>query len=102
MPTLNTTSESIPAQKETQTEAEAELFPAPKLIRLQAFGRDTPIELLYAAEMAPIAVGETIPNVTLNYLDDDNQAQKFNTHEELKGKKAVLIAVPGAFTPTCR
>jgi peroxiredoxin len=52
--------------------------------------------------MAPIAVGETIPNVTLNYLDDDNQAQKFNTHEELKGKKAVLIAVPGAFTPTCR
>lgn len=52
--------------------------------------------------MAPIAVGDKIPNVTLTYLDDDNNSQKFNLHEELKGKKAVLIAVPGAFTPTCR
>ncbi|KAG0586155.1 hypothetical protein KC19_2G069000 [Ceratodon purpureus] len=50
--------------------------------------------------MAPIAVGDTIPNVTLSYLDDD-KAQKFNMHEELKGKKVVLVAVPGAFTPTC-
>jgi peroxiredoxin len=51
--------------------------------------------------MAPIAVGDKIPDVTLSYLDDDNQSQKFNTHEELKEKKVVLIAVPGAFTPIC-
>lgn len=55
-----------------------------------------------AAEMAPIAVGDKIPDVTLMYLDDENQVHKFNTHEELKGKKVVLVAVPGAFTPTCR
>lgn len=53
-------------------------------------------------EMAPIAVGDTIPDGVLSYLDEDNTSQKFHVHEELKGKKVVLLAVPGAFTPTCR
>lgn len=52
--------------------------------------------------MAPIAVGDKLPDLTLQYLDEDNQSRKFNMHEELKGKKVVLLAVPGAFTPTCR
>lgn len=52
--------------------------------------------------MAPIAVGDTIPDGVLSYLDEDNTSQKFHVHEELKGKKVVLLAVPGAFTPTCR
>ena len=55
-----------------------------------------------SSKMAPIAVGETIPDGVLSYLDEDNTSQKFHVHEELKGKKVVLLAVPGAFTPTCR
>ncbi len=46
-----------------------------------------------------IAVGDKIPNVTLNYLKDGVQA--VNTDEIFKGKKVVLFSVPGAFTPTC-
>ena len=46
-----------------------------------------------------IAVGDTIPNTTLNYLKDGVQA--INTDEIFKGKKVVLFSVPGAFTPTC-
>ena len=46
-----------------------------------------------------IKVGDTIPNVTVNYLKDGVQA--INTDEIFKGKKVVLFSVPGAFTPTC-
>ena len=46
-----------------------------------------------------ITVGDSIPNVTLNYLKDGVQA--VNTDENFKGKKVVLFSVPGAFTPTC-
>ncbi|MGH8121986.1 MAG: peroxiredoxin [Rudaea sp.] len=46
-----------------------------------------------------IKVGDTIPNVTLNYLKDGVQA--VNTDEIFKGRKVVLFSVPGAFTPTC-
>src|SRR6202046_1923035 len=46
-----------------------------------------------------IKVGDTIPNTTVNYLKDGVQA--INTDEIFKGKKVVLFAVPGAFTPTC-
>jgi peroxiredoxin len=47
----------------------------------------------------PISIGDTLPNVTLNYLKDGVQA--INTDEIFKGKKVVLVSVPGAFTPTC-
>ena len=46
-----------------------------------------------------IQVGDTLPNITLNYLKDGVQA--VNTDEIFKGKKVVLFSVPGAFTPTC-
>ena len=46
-----------------------------------------------------IAVGDKIPNATLNFLKDGVQA--VNTDEIFKGKKVVLFSVPGAFTPTC-
>lgn len=46
-----------------------------------------------------IRIGETIPNVTVNYLKDGVQA--INTDEVFKGRKVVLFSVPGAFTPTC-
>lgn len=47
-----------------------------------------------------IQVGDTIPSVTLKHLTE-NGMQEVGTEELFKGKKVVLFAVPGAFTPTC-
>ena len=46
-----------------------------------------------------IQIGEKIPHATLNILKDG--VQSVNTEELFGGKKVVLFAVPGAFTPTC-
>ncbi len=46
-----------------------------------------------------IQVGERIPNATLQYVE--NGVQKAETSALFAGKKTVLFAVPGAFTPTC-
>ena len=46
-----------------------------------------------------IAIGERIPHATLNALKDGVQA--VDTNELFGGRKVVLFAVPGAFTPTC-
>ena len=46
-----------------------------------------------------IQIGEKIPHATLNILKDGVQA--VSTEELFEGKKVVLFAVPGAFTPTC-
>ncbi|KVH93891.1 hypothetical protein Ccrd_004064 [Cynara cardunculus var. scolymus] len=51
--------------------------------------------------MAPIAVGETIPDGTLAYFDEQDQLQQVSVHSLASGKKVVLFGVPGAFTPTC-
>lgn len=46
-----------------------------------------------------IQIGDKIPQATLNTLRDGVQA--VDTAELFGGKKVVLFAVPGAFTPTC-
>lgn len=46
-----------------------------------------------------IAVGDKIPAATLNIMKDGVQA--VSTDDVFAGKKVVLFAVPGAFTPTC-
>ena len=46
-----------------------------------------------------IQVGDKIPQATLNELKDGVQA--VDTAELFGGRKVVLFAVPGAFTPTC-
>ncbi|KGN66816.1 peroxiredoxin-2 [Cucumis sativus] len=51
--------------------------------------------------MAPIAVGDTLPDGTLAYFDQDDQLQQASMHSLASGKKVVLFGVPGAFTPTC-
>ena len=48
----------------------------------------------------PIQEGENIPSVKLKVMVD-GQMQDLTTDEIFKGKKVVLFAVPGAFTPTC-
>jgi len=46
-----------------------------------------------------IQVGDSIPDANINILKDGVQA--VSTGEFFKGRKVVLFAVPGAFTPTC-
>jgi peroxiredoxin len=46
-----------------------------------------------------IKVGDTLPSGTLQQYQDGPQA--VSTEEFFKGRKVVLFAVPGAFTPTC-
>ena len=47
-----------------------------------------------------IKVGDRIPNATFTTMTADGPKPK-TTDEIFKGKKVVLFAVPGAFTPTC-
>lgn len=47
-----------------------------------------------------IATGEKIPSIKLKYASDKGPAD-ISTDEIFNGKKVVLFAVPGAFTPTC-
>ncbi|XP_021736891.1 peroxiredoxin-2B-like [Chenopodium quinoa] len=51
--------------------------------------------------MAPIAVGDSIPDGKLFFLDETNQRQEVFVHSLAAGKTVVIFAVPGAFTPTC-
>lgn len=47
-----------------------------------------------------IQVGDAIPSATITVIDKDGQ-KNIAASEYFAGKKAVLFAVPGAFTPTC-
>ena len=47
-----------------------------------------------------IKVGEKIPSVKLKTMKDGKMSD-ITTDEIFRGKKVVLFAVPGAFTPTC-
>ena len=47
-----------------------------------------------------IKVGDTIPEATFHVMTEDGPALR-TTDQIFPGKKVVLIAVPGAFTPTC-
>jgi glutaredoxin/glutathione-dependent peroxiredoxin len=48
----------------------------------------------------PIQVGARIPSATLKTMED-GKMKDVKTDELFAGKKVVLFAVPGAFTPTC-
>src|SRR6202790_4587024 len=47
-----------------------------------------------------IKVGDTIPSMKLMMATPDGP-KEVSTDDIFKGKKVVLFAVPGAFTPTC-
>ena len=47
-----------------------------------------------------ISVGDTIPTGTLQHMGENGPAP-ISTDELFAGKKVVLFAVPGAFTPGC-
>ncbi len=48
----------------------------------------------------PVSVGDTIPDVEVRTMVDD-QPQPIRTGVVLGSGKVVLVAVPGAFTPGC-
>jgi len=48
----------------------------------------------------PIKVGDKLPNATFRVMTGEGPKPK-TTDDIFKGKKVVLFAVPGAFTPTC-
>ncbi len=47
-----------------------------------------------------IKVGDKVPSVKLKQLTADGM-KDINTEDVFAGKKVVLFALPGAFTPTC-
>ena len=47
-----------------------------------------------------IQVGDRLPQTTFRVMTPDGPAAK-TTDDLFKGRKIVLVAVPGAFTPTC-
>lgn len=47
-----------------------------------------------------ISVGEKLPEATFKTMSDGS-GKSLTTAEIFEGKKVVLFAVPGAFTPTC-
>ncbi len=47
-----------------------------------------------------IKVGDKIPSVTLKHMEESGP-KEITTDELFKGKKVLLFAVPGAFTPAC-
>ena len=47
-----------------------------------------------------IKVGDKIPSVTLRHMISDG-VKPITTDEICSGKRVVLFAVPGAYTPTC-
>ncbi|KAK0520675.1 peroxiredoxin type-2 [Tilletia horrida] len=60
--------------------------------------------------MSSKVVGTTIPDVQLPVIywspelesgESCGIVAKLSTHKEFKGKKVVIVAAPGAFTPTC-
>lgn len=47
-----------------------------------------------------IKVGDRLPNVTFRIVEDGKTASR-TTDDIFKGKRVVLVGMPGAFTPTC-
>jgi peroxiredoxin len=48
-----------------------------------------------------VAVGEKLPEGKFKFFDSEGNMKEISTEQLCKGKKVVLFAVPGAFTPTC-
>ncbi|KAK4377737.1 hypothetical protein RND71_004033 [Anisodus tanguticus] len=60
-----------------------------------------PIAYTSSRISATISVGDKLPNSTLSYFDSSDELKTLSVSDLTSGKKVVLVAVPGAFTPTC-
>ncbi|CAA0842933.1 Peroxiredoxin-2E- chloroplastic [Striga hermonthica] len=50
---------------------------------------------------AAISVGDKLPDSTLSYFDASDELQTVSVSDLTAGKRTIIFAVPGAFTPTC-
>jgi glutaredoxin/glutathione-dependent peroxiredoxin len=48
-----------------------------------------------------IQVGDRLPQSTFRVMSSEGKPETKTTDDIFKGRKVVLVAVPGAFTPTC-
>ncbi len=51
--------------------------------------------------MAAVKAGDKVPSTTIRMMGADGRPAATTTDDYFAGKKVVLFAVPGAFTPTC-
>jgi glutaredoxin/glutathione-dependent peroxiredoxin len=51
--------------------------------------------------MMTIQIGQTLPAIEVAVVDGDAAVERLSTTQLFEGRKVVLFAVPGAFTPTC-
>lgn len=72
------------------------LKPYPKPLRFSSASSSSAAPLI-----ASICVGQKLPDATFSYFDAAGELQTITVADLTKGKKAILFAVPGAFTPTC-
>ena len=63
-------------------------------------GPSAGLSLSGSEKIMTIKVGDTIPSMKLMMATADGP-KEVSTDDIFKGKKVVLFAVPGAFTPTC-
>ncbi|KAL6496306.1 Peroxiredoxin-2E-1, chloroplastic [Orobanche gracilis] len=50
---------------------------------------------------ASISIGDKLPDATLSYFDTSDEIQTISINDLTANKKTIILAVPGAFTPTC-
>ncbi|EST05234.1 Redoxin [Kalmanozyma brasiliensis GHG001] len=104
---LTTTTSASPFARSTPTLPTARTAIAP--VRCST-GSTTHRFFATTSRTQTISKGDQIPNSTFMYVPytpelADGAAcgapTKVQTHEAFKGKKVVIVAVPGAYTPTC-
>ncbi|KAL7170363.1 hypothetical protein ACSBR2_035269 [Camellia fascicularis] len=74
------------------------------LLHLKLRHRHTPLKFSSSTtttKISAISVGDKLPDSTLSYLDAADELQTVTISDLTTNKKAILFAVPGAFTPTC-
>ena len=49
----------------------------------------------------PIQIGQSLPDLAIAVVDEGEDVQRTTTGPLFAGRKVVMFAVPGAFTPTC-
>jgi peroxiredoxin len=74
------------------------LDPPPKFIGV--FRETIQHESVRKGKAMTIKVGDKVPSVKLKQMTAEG-VKEVSTDDFFKGKKVVLFAVPGAFTPTC-
>ncbi|XP_030521921.1 peroxiredoxin-2E-1, chloroplastic [Rhodamnia argentea] len=69
--------------------------------RLVRLGKPLRLSTAATPTRAAISVGDKLPDASLSYFDPAGELQTTTVSALTAGKKSILFAVPGAFTPTC-